>query len=206
MKRIFLLILSVSSIIAACAQIDAGLHNTRFIYGGYTFADHYRVALSHSLFSEKFGFQQIGLSAEYFGDFGSLGYEAKAYCATAWNGDYRQAGGVVGVNFTPLNVLHLIGRINPHYDSGYKYKTCFSLGASVDLNSSIDVHASYTTIPDYRKSEKRVHAGFGLRSGRLTVIPEVSIPVAGEQKYKNLRVLVSLNYCFGNGHSRVIWP
>lgn len=199
MKRIFTLILFVSSILASFAQIDAGLCNTRFVYGAYTFADHYRVALRHSVFSEKIGFQQIGLSAEYFGNVSKFDYNIKIYGATAWNGDYQQAAAVASLTYSPLSLLHLTGRINPLYDTGYKYKTCFSLGAAVDLNKSIDVRTSYTTIPDYRKSEKRVHAGFGLRSGQLSVIPEVSIPVAGEQKYKNLRVLVSLNYRFATG-------
>lgn len=183
--------------VGAKAQISVGMHNTRYIYGEYEFGQNYHVGINHSVFSEKFKFQQVGISVRYTGDYKILSYSATAYAATAWNCDYKIVGGKVAMTLTPLSLLHICGSVNPLYDSGYKYKTCFSVGGEVDLSKNISVGACYTTIPDYRKSEKRVHGSFTFHVGGLSVRPTLSLPVAGEQKFKGLRVMASFNYRFG---------
>ena len=54
--------------------------------------------------------------------------------------------------------------------------------------------AQYTTIPEYRLSEKRVRAGFIFSYKELQVTPMLSIPVGEE--IKSMRILCSFQYKF----------
>ena len=87
--------------------------------------------------------------------------------------------------------------MNPHYDSGYGYKTCYNAGLGVVITSDINIFGRYTTIPEYRMSEKRAHIGLDFHVKNLNVIPVLSIgTTATESGSKNLRVLMSFNYRF----------
>ncbi|MDE6810833.1 MAG: hypothetical protein K2J15_00615, partial [Muribaculaceae bacterium] len=58
------------------------------------------------------------------------------------------------------------------------------------------VNLDFTTIPDYRKSEKRLHLGALFNVGALSASFTVSMPVEGDQKFRTWRILMGLNYCF----------
>lgn len=55
-------------------------------------------------------------------------------------------------------------------------------GVGVGIKKNIDVHAGYTTIPEYRMSEKRLHAGFDFHVGSLSEAPAASIAVSDAEK------------------------
>ena len=118
-------------------------------------------------------------------------------CKPYFGGNYRADYCDFGVR---LGALYRIGRvglgadINPHYDSGYKYKTCWRAGASFRVYKELRLVAEYTTIPEYRESEKRVRFGFRYGTERMWVMPLIS---AGIERYENwktagLRVCVSM--------------
>ena len=50
----------------------------------------------------------------------------------------------------------------------------------------------YTTVPEYRMSEKRIRAGFIFKDNNLSVSPIMSIPA--KKDFKSMRVLVSMDY------------
>ncbi len=178
------------------SEFSVGLRNTRYIYGGYKFCDNFKVEINHSLFSEKIGYQAVGAKFGYSRTLSKFDLGASVSGSTAWNGSYGTVSGAVDLRYTPLNVLSFGGTLSPWYDSGYGYKTCFSIGASVNITSQINVMARYTTIPDDRRAERRVRVGFGFKVKNLYVEPNVSVPVSGSEKFKNMRVLINLNYRF----------
>ncbi|MDE6249866.1 MAG: hypothetical protein K2M29_09190 [Paramuribaculum sp.] len=197
MKRILLtLILTVITCTAAIGQVEIGLQNSRYGYLGYTLKDHWNFRLRQSLFSERMRYQQIQLEAAYLGSIGHFDYSGGIYGSTEWGGDWRTGGVKIRGQFNTLKRLHINATINPHYDSEYDYTTCFSVGAEVDIIKSISILASYTTIPDYRKSEKRIHGGASFHVGQLSVTPEISIPVSSSERLKQMRILTSFGYKF----------
>lgn len=196
MKLKLIVLIAILLPLTAAAQFEAGLRNTRYANVSYTLKKHYTFKVEHSIFAEKFGFQQIGGSAAYHNNWKELSYGAEVSGITSWNRDYQIAGLKAHAAYRFLNRLLVFGCINPLYDTDYKYKTCFSVGAACGLVKGIGIFASYTTIPDYRKSEERVHAGFMLKSGHLYARPALSIPVSGNVRFKSLRVLASLGWQF----------
>lgn len=182
--------------VANGAAVNIGMRNTRYAYAGYDFNTHFNASLSHSMFSEPIGYQQIGIEGSYRGSWRKFDYSGGIFGATAWNGNYQYAGATVELTYSPISRLHFAGQIQPRYDTGYGYDTGYSLGASFDIIRHIGVKTSFTTIPDYRKSEKRLHAGLEFRVGELSVSPVLSFPLEGDQKMKTMRVLVAAEYKF----------
>lgn len=189
---IFILISAFSS----SAQVAIGLHNTRFADISYTLKNHYTFQLSHSLYSEKPAFQEIRFTFGYRNSYQSLQYHGAVYGASTWNGDYQIAGARIGARYTLATRFHFLATLNPHYDTGYGYRTCFAAGASVNFIRPVALRLQYTTIPDYRLSEKRLHAGFDAKVGALSVSPILSIPLEGSSQLSKFRVLVSCAYSF----------
>ncbi|MBD5214887.1 MAG: hypothetical protein HDS75_08740 [Bacteroidales bacterium] len=163
---------------------------------GYTLKSHYTFQLSHSLFSEKPAFQEVKVTFNYTNAWQDLSYSAAAYGSSTWNGDYKTAGARIGGRYTFAKRFHILGILNPHYDTGYDYNTCFAAGASVNFISAIALRLQYTTIPDYRMSEKRLHAGFDAKVGPLSVSPILSVPLEGSSQLSKFRVLASCSYTF----------
>lgn len=196
MKRLLTLITAAACALCACARFEAGVRDNRHVYASYTLRSHYVFKIEQSVYAEKFGYQYIRAYAGYKGAAASLSYSGQAYFGTAYNGSYRSFGALAGARYGFLKRLSVDARINPHYDSGYGYKTCFSAGAGVGITKAIDFVAAYTTIPEYRMSEKRVQAGFDVRVGGLCVSPRLSIAAEGASKAKTLRALMSFSYVF----------
>lgn len=195
-NRLLITLVFLSSALAAFCQFGVGVRDSRFIYGDFTFRRHWTVKLEESVFPEKIGLQYLRAYAGYKGDWKSLDYDAQAYFGACYNGNYHSYGLLASARYTLFDRVMIDGKINPHYDSGYGYKTCFYAGAGVKITKNIDVLAGYTTIPEYRMSEKRVHAGFDFHVNRLSVQPMLSIETSGDRNAKTLRTLVGFRYQF----------
>ena len=121
----------IASIMAAClalsaaAQFGIGLRDTRYVNVNYTFARYFNVELEHSVYAEKFKCQHIRFAAAYTRDVSNWRFQAKPYFGTLYNGNYYDLGALATVQYRPIERLALEGTLNPHYDSGLKYKTCF---------------------------------------------------------------------------------
>lgn len=195
-NRLLLTLAFLATTLTSYCQFGVGVRDSRFVYGDFTFLRHWEVELEQSIFSEKIGFQYLRGYAGYKGDWKSLDYKAQAYFGACYNGDYHSYGLLASARYTLFNRVMVDGKINPHYDSGYGYKTCFYAGAGVRITDNINVMAGYTTIPEYRMSEKRVHAGFDFHVKRLSVQPLISFETDGSRNTKTLRTLVSFRYQF----------
>ncbi len=194
-KAILLVLLSLAAHLGAVAQFGLGMRDTRYLNVNYTIAERFNVELEHSIFAEKFKYQHVRLSASYTLPIKHFELAVKPYFGTLYSGDYCDVGALLSVRYRPVRPLTLCGTFNPHYDSGLKYKTCFMLGAECVVYRALSVVAHYTTIPEYRESERRVRAGLRLDVNSLWVQPLLSIPVkSGETK--SLRVAVSMGYRF----------
>lgn len=182
--------------LAAFAQFGVGVCDNRFIYGDFTFLKHWEVSLEQSVFSEKPAYQYLRAYAGYKGEWKNIAYKGQAYFGAAYNGSYNSYGAKIGVNYRVVPRFYVKAILNPHHDSGYGYETCFLAGCGVVLTDNIDVIAAYTTIPEYRMSEKRLRGGFDFHVGKLSVIPEASIAVSGSSRAKTLRTVIGFRYDF----------
>lgn len=191
----------IASIMAAClalsaaAQFGIGLRDTRYVNVNYTFARYFNLELEHSVYAEKFKCQHIRFAAAYTRDVSNWRFQAKPYFGTLYNGNYYDLGALATVQYRPIERLALEGTLNPHYDSGLKYKTCFRVGATCQVYKALSLVAQYSTIPEYRESEKRVRAGLRFDVDHLWVMPLLSIPVESG-KTKSIRVAVGCGYQF----------
>ena len=192
-----ILILFFSIATNAFAQFGIGIRNSRYAYVDYRFKNHWDAAVDISVFSEKLGFQYAKGSLGYHNSFKNLSYEGNCYYGSAFNRSYYNGGAALCLDYTVIRRLVVSATMNPHYDSGYGYKTCYNAGLGVVITPDINIFGRYTTIPEYRMSEKRAHIGLDFHVKNLNVIPVLSIgTTATESGSKSLRVLMSFNYRF----------
>ena len=178
------------------AQISAGIQESSYMYGRYNFTDNFNIKLEHSLYSEKFGFQRVGIGVGYSKCL-PYGFNCNINLmgASTWNGNYQVA-------FSDINIGYDYRRIGcnltiqPRYDSELGYETCWRAGISVKITKPISLIANYTTIPQYRMSEKRISGGIEFDVLNLRVVPAISVSVERPTILKNMRVLMSMNYDF----------
>lgn len=196
MRRTISCIFAILSILAVKAQFSVGIHDSRYVYGTYSPVDNLDLTLQHSLYSEKFAFQRIELAAGYGMPFASMfHWHTGIYGATTWNGNYQVVGAHASLSFD-YRRIGISGRIQPIYDSGLKYMTTYAFSARAKIISNIDLLAAYTTIPEFRESEKRLRGGFEFKVNRLKVSPQLSFSLEQSSRFKNMRVLMSMNYDF----------
>lgn len=173
-----------------------GLRDTHHVYGTYTPVRNLDILLEHSLYVEKPGFQRVGVGVRYGMPFAKgFRWNVSAFGATTWNGNYQVVSGRAGLAYD-FKRLGLVAAVNPYYDSGLGYTTAWMAGASLRIIDSIRIKAAYTTIPEYRVSERRMRGGLEFSSGRLSVSPELSVGLKRGTYLMNLRVLMSMNYHF----------
>ncbi len=194
-KCVLFVVLSFVMSLTSLAQFGVGLRDTRYVNVNYTFKNRMGIELEHSVFSEKFKYQHVRLSGFYSLPVKNFEFQVKPYFGTLYCGDYYDLGAFVNARYRVLKPLVLCGTFNPHYDSGFEYKTCFMLGAECNVYKDLSVVAQYTTIPEYRQSEKRIRGGLKFDVEHLWVQPMISIPVESG-KTKSVRVSVSMGYQF----------
>lgn len=197
MKRYISFFIMMLCLSASYAQFSVGMRDNRYAFGQYLLDCHYSFKIEQSIFSEKIGFQTLRAYAGYQSSVHDvLDYMAEAYFGSAYNRSYNTVGAIISAKYAFIKRLGIKASLNPHYDSTLGYSTCFLAGAFVGLSKDIDITAAYTTIPEYRMSERRVQLGFDFHVSRLTVSPHVSIATGGKQKVKNIRSLISFSYQF----------
>jgi len=191
MKRLFLLI-ALLLVQFAPAQVHLSLRDNRYASIGYHFWDKYDLKLEHSMFPEKPGFQYVRANAEANFSVEQLMISYKLYFGMLYNQNFYDVGGDLKLNYTFINRINLFADVNPHYDSGYESETNYGAGASVRVYKGMGIVGQYTTVPEYRLSEKRIRAGFIFKDDNLSVSPIMSIPA--KKDFKSMRVLVSMDY------------
>ncbi len=182
--------------LAAQAQISAGIRDTRYVYGEYVMKQGYLLRLEQSVYAEKLGFQYLRAYAGYRGRLGIVSYEGVGFFGSAYNGSYYSCGAAIHGGCPVAGKLFTEDALEFLYDSGYGYKTCFRLGLGWQLNEDIDILCGYSTIPEYRKSQDRLLAGFRFHTGPLSVRPEISIGLNKAEKLRSIRMLMSMKYEF----------
>ncbi len=196
MKKLSLILAFLTVTVAACAQFGAGIRDSRYVYGVYSPVTSLGIMLDHSLYSEKMGFQRVGLGIDYSMRFGEgFKWQAGVYGATTWNRNYQvfNVHTMLGYQYRRLGITAVL---QPHYDSELKYTTTWMAQADVRMINNICFLVAYTTIPEYRLSEKRLRGGFEFQVSKLKVRPELSFSVDKNTSFKNMRVLMSMHYDF----------
>lgn len=176
------------------AQISIGLKDSRYAFLNYTLKDHYGFRIDQSLYSSKISTQYLRGTVGYHSDFDSLKLEGDAYFGSAYGGAYQNYGASASVVYHPIKWMSLIGTANPHYDTFYGFDFCYKAGIIGHVHKDIDLLAYYTTIPDFRQSEKRVRAGFNFHILNLQVEPTISLPLV--KPIESVRVQVCCCYTF----------
>ena len=179
------------------------MRDSRFIQFQHTFMHHWPVMLEHSIYSEKISLQHFRIHAGYQHQIleDRLTMEFLGYFGSTHKGSYQDYGAFVRMayRFDADDNYSLQGILNPHYDTGLDYKTCFAFSTYVGFCKVAAFYLEYTTIPEFRQSEERVRTGARIRInspqyGTLAVTPMLSIPL--QQRYEKIRLHVNFTYQF----------
>lgn len=195
-KTIALAVVVLFTADSVSAQISAGITDSRYVYGCYALKSKIKFKIEHSLYSEKVGFQRVGVGVGYEKQL-PLGFSlgGSVMGATTWNRNYQLVSAEASLKYDYRRV-GLEAVVNPRYDSGLHYDTCWKAGAKVKISDPISVCMDYSTIPLYRMSEQRLSGGFEFSVLNLRVTPELSVSMEKTTRLKNMRVLMSMNYEF----------
>lgn len=194
MRKIFLVTAFLFGLLNASAQVGIGLRDNQFAYIYYKFKENWDVRYEHSLFKGKIKYQYFRLSASYRFEHKWLTLQGRPYWGITYNRDYYNLGANLSASADALKWLNVHASLNPHYDSGMGYETCFAAGLGFKVHKHISIITDYTTIPEYRMSEKRIRAGLHFKVGNLQVTPMLSFPATSD--VNSFRVLASLDYLF----------
>lgn len=194
MKKSIFFFFFLLSCIELQAQVFLGIRDSRYFQAGYQFEHGTYLNLEHSAFSEIFQYQKIRLGGGYTHNRKDFTLDTNLYGSTLWNGGYHDAGLYIMGDYRIRKPWKIDVALNPHYDTELGYQTCFFVGTSVNVHRDIALTAHYSTIPEYRESEKRVRIGAKLKVANLWVHPVISIPATKDTK--NFRVLCSMRYLF----------
>lgn len=194
-KRAAFLVILLMTMTFVSAQVNIGLRDNQYVKLGYAWHQRWSAQLEHSVFSQAFKTQYLRFILGYECQWDNLSFKASPYYGFIYNGDFYNAGLFLDGCWQVLKRLSLEGCLNPHYDSGYDYETCFMVGAGVYLYKDISAVIQYSTIPEYRMKEKRVKLGLRFGTSKLCVWPMLSIPVDNSSG-KHVRLLCGFEYKF----------
>lgn len=181
---------------APARKLGAGVRESYYVNVGASVADHAFVRAEHSVYSYEARNQYWRLYAGGMARVPFVSFEGSAFYGRTWGGSYWSAGALLTARALPLGPVSVTATLNPLYDSALKYHTCFSAGLAVKVCKPVSLLASYTTIPEFRESEKRVRAGVEVSVGGLRVRPELSVAAESEHRSRSLRLLMSCSYTF----------
>lgn len=190
---VFLAIFMLSAVNVS-AQVVLSLRDNQYVSVGYTCRQSWSVKLEHSVFSQEFSTQYVRFMLGYKHCRERIGVEVIPYYGTLYNGDFYNAGIMFGGYWQVQRKWRIECIVNPHYDSGYDYKTCFSVGTNLHLYKAISAVLQYSTIPEYRMKEECIKAGLRIKADKLYVSPMLSIPV--DKTGKHVRLLCGFGYEF----------
>ena len=191
---LYLIVTSVSS-----AQVSIGMRDTRYVNVSYLLKDHWEAKVEQSINAGNADYQNTKIYLGYRHDLVSntLHLSASPYYTIGWTPNYTQFGALLNTRWEPLKHLNLLATINPHYDNMPGYKTCWLAGIAVPINDEIAIIAKYSTLPEYRVSEKRVRCGLEFKVKNLYVTPEASVSLEdGTAGLKAVRMCVNMSYTF----------
>lgn len=189
-KSIVVLILLLAQ--SLMAQVYLGLRDSRYAGIGYVFSSKYDLKIEQSIYPEDLEYQYFRLNANAIFSSANLMLSYKLYYGLLYNRDYYDVGGNFRIAYDFMKRLNTYADLNPHYDSGYSYKMNYGFGLKVRVYKGAGLVAGYSTIPEYRQSEKRIRAGLIFEENTLSVSPMISLPA--EKELTTMRVLVSINY------------
>lgn len=178
------------------SQFEVGIENSRLIYGKYIYKDFLSAKLNVSVYSENIKWQYVRVTLGYHKKLKMFNIVGDLFFGSSLNGNYYNMGAVIKGDAEFLRRLLLDASLVPWYDSGYGYITCFETKIGCKITSHIDVKVGYTTVPQYRMSERRIIGGFDFTTSRLYVSPYVSIGTGVKSGGKNIRVIMGFGYKF----------
>lgn len=195
MRRFGCLLLLLMGCILVRAQFYIGLRDSKYAVAGYQWDSGWQVQLDQSIFETNLRSQYIrGGGGFQFYHNRYFDFMASAFAGTTYCNNFYDFGARIDGSYLPLKWLELDAGINPRYDSDYGYETTYLVGLKFHINDEIALLSQYSTIPEYRISEKRARLGLEFKVKNLAVAPMISVPVKGNTL--NLRILVGLKYEF----------
>lgn len=195
MKRVGIVLFLTMVCVVAKAQFYLGLRDNKYALVGYEWSSGWNVQLDHSIFDESFKYQYIRCSGGFqFNDNKYFHISVSPFVGTTYCANFYDVGVNVVGNVFPVKWLGINAEINPRYDSDYGYTTCYMFGTDFRVNKEITILAQYSTIPEYRISEKRIKVGLRFSVKNLMVSPMLSLPIEGNSK--TMRILVGCQYHF----------
>lgn len=187
-RRVFFLTGMLMSACVVHAQFFLGTRESSYLQAGYRHNSHWQVTGEFSVFSDlaKRQYARLILGYDTF-SVSNLSLSFHTYYGTSFCQSFYNLGLLFHFSYSLPTKSHttLYATFNPAYDSDLHYETYFTTGFIQHLFKALSFRSEYTTIPEYRMSERRIRFGlqFCLASkdlGKLQVSPLISIPIHHE--------------------------
>ncbi len=176
------------------AQVAIGLRDSKFAYIQYRINNIY-IKTEHSLYSDKIKRQYI---REYIGLnlnlSEKLNIKSSIYGGVMYNKYYADYGVFIRPYYTINTSLKIYAFYNLNYDTYIKRDNRFLGGFDINITKDIAFSFDYSSIPENRMNEKRLHGSILFHINNLYVKPSVSIPL--DDKLHYIRFLTSFEYTF----------
>lgn len=197
-KSLFLVLLLVAFSFAALdsTALVAGMRSNRYAFVGFQTKENFGVAFENSVQTQSPKKQYARLAAFYVFDLPfNIHSNYAVYGGMRYDKEFYDVGTRVELLWKAHErYLQLNGVWQPFYDSDYGRNFGYLVGVRSFVLPEVGVVANFKNIPEYRDVERRVSFGLVFETDHLSVMPEISIPVDGQNPLT--RVFVSFVYYF----------
>lgn len=127
MKKIFTTaILIMCMVVSVSSQtIFVGLRDNHYVRVGFEEKHGFEAMFEHTVFLTKFKLQSVSVRLGYSHEWLRLKVDAGLHGGTQYRNNYKRAGVVGGLTYSPLSWLKLKGAVMYNYDTFYKSDVCF---------------------------------------------------------------------------------
>lgn len=174
------------------SYVIMGIRDNSYAQIDYSYRSKYYIKAEQSLFIAKAKNQTLCLYLGYLGKYRNINYNCSIYKGIHYNNYFGTMGGFIDIKTKFWDILDFYLGLRPHYDSAYKYKTCYKIGLGLNFHKEITFVTIYQNYPEYRLCEDRINTGLKFKVNNLVVFPNISIPI--HNKKEDIRLLLSFGY------------
>ena len=194
--KIFAFIFALTALVYAESDFSymMGMRKNKYAFLGVMLNSRYGFLAENSILSQGVEKQYARLYLFYAWEM-PLGISGRYsfFGGARYDGDYYDYGARLDAQWVVIDRhLKLEGAFEPFFDSFFKERIGYEIGASCFLHHDFGIRVGVRNLPDFRNVEQRVFAGLFFDTEKVYVLPEVSAPLNGDTHL--LRVSISFIY------------
>lgn len=171
-----------------------GMRNNRYAFMGIEYSGKVGMVVENSLFTQGVEKQYIRLAPYYRWNIGKY-FEGSYifFVGMRYDGNYYDLGSRLDFLWLPFYYFQIGGSLMPYYDSVLKRKIGYKAYAQSFVFQDVGLFIGVKNLPDFRETENRYIGGIVIKSGRIWVKPELSVPMSRDSHLTRVSVFFVYN-------------